>query len=119
VSFLFFSETGMAGKNILLEWQLPWRCVRMQKGGFFRMENKEGWTEVLVTYDALEAEMVKDVLESGGIEVVLRSSKVSPYPVNIGKMGEITVLVRDADREEALEVISGRSDEGPGASHQG
>ena len=66
--------------------------------------NKE-WVEVLITYDPLEAEIIKDLLESGGIPVVLRSSKVSPYPVNIGKIGEIKILVRKEDKETAEEVI--------------
>jgi hypothetical protein len=65
------------------------------------------WVEVLVTYDPVEAEIVKDLLESGGIPVVLRSSKVTPYPVNIGKMGEIKVLVKKEDKETAEEVIKG------------
>jgi len=38
------------------------------------------WVEMLITYDPLEAEMIKDLLESGGIPVVLRSSKVSHIP---------------------------------------
>ena len=63
------------------------------------------WVEILITYDPLEAEMIKDLLESGGIPVVLRSSKVSPYPVNIGKIGEIKVLVKKEDREAAEEVL--------------
>ena len=63
------------------------------------MEND--WTELLVTNDELEAEMIKDLLESGGIPVVFRSSKVSPYPVSIGKMGEIKLLVRKTDLEAA------------------
>ena len=67
----------------------------------------EEWVVVLVTYDSLEAEMIKDLLESGGIPVVLRSSKVSPYPVNIGKMGEIKVLVRKEDQHLAEEAING------------
>jgi len=66
----------------------------------------EDWSVVLVTYDALEAEMIKQLLESGGVPVVLRSSKVSPYPVNVGKIGEIKLLVRDEDKELAEEVIS-------------
>lgn len=65
----------------------------------------EGWAVILVTYDSLEAEMIKDLLESGGIPVVLRSSKVSPYPVNIGKMGEIKVLVKKEDQHLAEEAI--------------
>jgi hypothetical protein len=63
------------------------------------------WTELLVTYDSLEAEMVKDLLESGGIEVTIRSSKVTPYPVNIGRMGEVKVFVREEDKEAAEAMI--------------
>jgi hypothetical protein len=69
------------------------------------------WVEVLVTYDSLEAEMIKDLLESGGIEVVLRSSKVSPYPVNIGKIGEIKILVRKEDEDTAARVIAAEPDD--------
>jgi len=65
----------------------------------------ERWTVVLVTYDSIEAEIIKDLLESGGVQVVLRSSKVSPYPVNIGKIGEIKILVRDEDKEIAEKLI--------------
>ena len=63
------------------------------------------WIELLITDDTLEAEMIKDLLESGGIPVVLRSSKVTPYPVNIGKMGEVKILVRNEDKEQAEEVL--------------
>lgn len=70
----------------------------------------EEWVEVFVTCDPLEAEMIKDLLESGDIPVVLRSSKVSPYPVNIGRMGEIKILVRREDREEAEMVIKGEEE---------
>ena len=68
------------------------------------------WVELLVTYDPIEAEIIKDLLESGDIPVVLRSSKVSPYPVNIGKIGEIKVLVRRRDKEAAEGVISERAE---------
>jgi hypothetical protein len=69
------------------------------------------WIELLVTDDPLEAEMIKDLLESGGIPVVLRSSKVTPYPVNIGRMGEIKILVRRDDKETAQGVIGGESED--------
>ncbi|MDA8215381.1 MAG: DUF2007 domain-containing protein [Nitrospiraceae bacterium] len=68
---------------------------------------RDNWVVVFVTYDPLEAEMIKDLLESGGISVVLRSSKVGPYPVNVGKIGEIKVLVRAGDKEIAEKVIEG------------
>jgi hypothetical protein len=68
------------------------------------------WIELIVTYDSLEAEMIKDLLESGGIEVEIRSAKVTPYPVNIGKMGEVKVLVKEEDRAAAEEMIRDRQD---------
>jgi hypothetical protein len=66
---------------------------------------QEKWIELIVTYDQLEAEMIKDLLESGDIDVVLRSSKVSPYPVNVGKIGEVKVLVKEEDKKTAEEVL--------------
>jgi hypothetical protein len=66
------------------------------------------WKEILVTYDRIEAEIIKDLLESGGISVVLRSSKVTPYPVNVGKMGEIKILVKSSDAEAAQAVIESK-----------
>ncbi len=71
----------------------------------------EEWVVLLITYDPLEAEIIKDLLESGRIPVVLRSSKVSPYPVNVGKIGEIKILVRKEDKETAEEVIKGSNDD--------
>jgi hypothetical protein len=58
-----------------------------------------------MTYDQLEAEMIKDILESGGIEVVIESAKLTPYPVNLGRMGEVKILVKEEDRETAEEII--------------
>lgn len=68
----------------------------------------EEWIEVLVTYDPIEAEIIKDLLESGGVPVVIRSAKVTPYPVNIGKIGEVKLLVRSQDKEAAEELIKER-----------
>ncbi len=64
------------------------------------------WVELFVTYDSLEAEIIKDLLESGGIPVVLRSAKVTPYPVNLGKMGEVKIIVKENDRERAEQAIA-------------
>jgi hypothetical protein len=67
----------------------------------------EEWVEVFVTYDRIEAEIIKDLLESGEIPVILRSSKVTPFPVNVGKIGEIKVLVRNGDKKAAEKIIEG------------
>jgi hypothetical protein len=66
---------------------------------------QDKWTVAYVTYDSIEAEMIKDLLESGGIDSVIRSDKVSPYPVNVGKMGEVKIFVRETDKDAAVEMI--------------
>jgi len=63
------------------------------------------WEEILFTYDDIEAEIVKDLLESENIQVVVNSMKVSPYPVSIGRMGEIKLLVKKDDLAKAEKVI--------------
>jgi hypothetical protein len=65
----------------------------------------EKWVELFVTYDSVEAEIIKDLLESGGIKVVIRSAKVTPYPVNLGKMGEVKIIVKEEDREAGEEML--------------
>jgi hypothetical protein len=66
---------------------------------------QDKWTVAYVTYDSIEAEIIKDLLESGGIDSVIRSDKVSPYPVNVGKMGEVKIFVRETDKDAAVEMI--------------
>jgi hypothetical protein len=63
------------------------------------------WAEVLFTYDEIEAEIVKDILESEDIEVVMESLKIRPYPLSIGRLGEVRLLVKDDDLEKAKAVL--------------
>ncbi len=63
------------------------------------------WVEILFTYDEIEAQIVKDVLESGDIQVVVNSMKIMPYPVSIGRMGEIRLMVRKEDIEKAERIL--------------
>lgn len=63
------------------------------------------WVEVLFTYDETEAHIVKDVLESEGIQAVIKSLKVSPYPVSVGRMGEVRLLVREVDVQKAKGIL--------------
>jgi hypothetical protein len=63
------------------------------------------WDEILFTYDEMEAQIVKTLLETEGIEVSMDSSKLRPFPVSVGRMGEIKLLVRNVDLERAMEII--------------
>ena len=64
-----------------------------------------GWVEFLVTYDEIEAQIVKDILDAEDIPVVMNSLKIRPYPVNIGRMGEVRLLVREEDVKKAASIL--------------
>ena len=68
------------------------------------------WVELLFTYDEIEAQIVKRLLEGEGIQVVFRSMKVRPYPVSIGKMGEVKLMVREEELERAKEILKAMGD---------
>jgi hypothetical protein len=74
----------------------------------------DDWTEIFFTYDDVEAGIVKGMLESEDIQVVIQSSKITPYPVNIGKMGEVRLLVRSSDVKRAEEVMKAMQDDTKG-----
>ncbi len=63
------------------------------------------WVELFVTYDEIEAQIVKNILEAEDIQVVLNSLKVRPYPVSIGKIGEVKLLVKKENLENAKNII--------------
>ncbi len=63
------------------------------------------WVLLKTVYDEVEAEIIVGLLQSGGIQVKVSSGRVAPYPVNIGKMGEIKIFVRAEDIREAERVI--------------
>ncbi len=71
----------------------------------------EEWVELLITGDEIEAEIVKDILEGEKIQVVVKSLKISPYPVSIGKMGEIRLLVRHEELDRANRVLDAMKQE--------
>jgi hypothetical protein len=64
------------------------------------------WAELLITYNEVEAEIIKNILNSEDIPFVIDSSKIRPYPVNIGRIGEIKILVKNQDLFRAKELIS-------------
>jgi len=68
------------------------------------------WVELLFTYDEIEAQIVKTLLEGEGIQVVCNSMKVRPYPVSIGKMGEVKLMVMEEELERAKEILKAMGD---------
>jgi hypothetical protein len=68
------------------------------------------WVELITTYDETEAQIIKDVLEAENIKVVIRSMKISPYPVSFGRLGEVKLLVKNDDIDNAKRVLNVMSD---------
>ena len=71
------------------------------------MEKKplENWMEVLNTDDESEATIAQGLLESEGMECRAESNRVSQLPVAIGKLGEISVMVKAHDYEKAQKLL--------------
>ncbi len=63
------------------------------------------WVELLITYDEVEAQIIKDILEAENVPVVINSLKIRPYPVSIGRIGEIKILVNKGNIEKAQEIL--------------
>jgi hypothetical protein len=56
---------------------------------------------------------VKDILDAEDIPVVMNSLKIRPYPVNIGRMGEVRLLVREEDVKKAASILEIMKDTSP------
>lgn len=69
-----------------------------------------GWVEILFTYDEVEARIVKELLEAEGISAIIESEKISPYPVNIGRIGEVRVMIKEEDLAKAKDVLRAMND---------
>lgn len=65
--------------------------------------------ELVVVYEGggglANAQMIRGLLESDGIETGIRSDAVSMYPVNVGQMGGFAILVRRRDAGRAAELL--------------
>lgn len=62
---------------------------------------EKGWKEVYLTAHDYKAEMAKDLLESGGIKVVV----MNQHDTAIQSFGNYSVLVAEKDVVKALELL--------------
>jgi hypothetical protein len=59
----------------------------------------------IVRTQRLEADLLRSVLEGSGIDALVSGYANEAYPVTVGGMAEVGILVRSDDAERALEVI--------------
>lgn len=65
----------------------------------------EGWTEVYAPGDEVEARLLQDVLRAEGIDAQVYSQQDHVYPVHVGELGRIRLLVPDEKTERALQTV--------------
>ena len=66
--------------------------------------SEEEWVLVYTTFSEIDADMLKENLESAGISATILSQKDSSFPVP-GDLSRIKLFVKKADVGEALEFI--------------
>ncbi len=68
--------------------------------------------EIYLSYDMIEADLIKGLLEDRGISCVIRDMTITPYPINIGLFSEKRIAVEEERAEEAVKLIrDAREDE--------
>ena len=67
---------------------------------------KQNWVEIKKIYDAVQAELLRGLLEAQGIDVLLsQEGAAKAIGINIGAMGDTQLLVRSEDENEARELM--------------
>ena len=67
---------------------------------------KQNWVEIKKVYDAVQAELLRGLLEAQGIDVLLsQEGAARAIGINIGAMGDTQVLVRSEDEDAARELM--------------
>ena len=69
------------------------------------MFQEEGWIELLASNNEYEARLIIGLLESNGVKARLKSFRVSQFPFDIGHIGELKVMVRPNDLDEANKIL--------------
>jgi len=64
-----------------------------------------GLEECDLSYDAIEADLIKGLLEDNDISCFIRDMTITPYPLSIGKFAEKRISVDRDDVEEATRLI--------------
>ncbi len=60
----------------------------------------------------LRAEMIKSILSGDGIEAMIVSDEIAAYPVNVGAMGEFSLLVPAEDADRSRDLLRAVGEEG-------
>jgi hypothetical protein len=70
----------------------------------------EGWAQVYTTSDDLEASLIRDNLQSEGIDAEVLSQRDRSFAVDLGDLSPVRVLVPAFQYQGAREVLDGHRD---------
>jgi hypothetical protein len=69
-----------------------------------REVNRE-WVGIHTTTNEYEANIIKGLLETEGIFCLLKSSRVAQFPLAVGRLGEIKIMVAPSEAEQGKEIL--------------
>ena len=70
----------------------------------------EGWAQVYTTSDDVEAGLIRDNLQSEGIDAAVLSQKDQSFAVDMGDLSPVRVLVPAFEYREAFAILQDRMD---------
>jgi predicted RNA-binding Zn-ribbon protein involved in translation (DUF1610 family) len=70
----------------------------------------EGWAQVYTTSDTFEADLIKENLESEGLDAAVLSQKDRSFAVDLGELSPVRILVPAYAYREAMRVLGAHMD---------
>ncbi len=68
-------------------------------------DNWVNFKEIYISYNELEAERIKALLEENWIDCIVRNMRISPYPISIGNFNEHRIAVDEEKQAQAIELL--------------
>jgi len=72
----------------------------------------DGTAEVFITADPVEMQVAVGILEEDGIEGIVRDLHMSSYPMNVGLLGELRLVVAAGMADEARRILLAAVEDG-------
>ncbi len=70
------------------------------------MARSLNFKEIYLSYNEIEADLIKGLLEDNDIYCIVRDMRITPYPVSIGDFSEKRIAVEEDKVEEAKILIT-------------
>lgn len=70
----------------------------------YRTEDFE-LVDLYITYNPVEAQFIKDMLDDNGVANFIRGMEVSQLPMSVGTMGQTRIVVESDKLREAVTLI--------------